>query len=129
MSSKSSKANTNTSSKILDRLEEFLSLKGETMSTLVCQLGVSRGYFSSTRRMGSELGIDKIVRILQLYPDLSADWLLLGIGLMVRNASLKNLNEHLNLIEREKKLREAKRDLVKIQELVTDLQTRMEVNK
>ncbi|MDR1416395.1 MAG: hypothetical protein LBJ57_03110 [Prevotellaceae bacterium] len=107
------------SEKILDRLEEFLSKKGDTPASLVKELGVSRGYFSTARRVGTELGSDKIVRILQLYPDLSPDWLLLGNGLMIRNASLSNLNE---LLERDKKLREAQQNLGRIQDYLTDLQ-------
>ncbi|MDR1225768.1 MAG: hypothetical protein LBK47_02570 [Prevotellaceae bacterium] len=112
----------NTSAKILDRLEEFLSKKGDNTVSLVKQLGVSRGYFSAARRTGSEFGSDKIVRILQLYPNLSPDWLLLGNGLMIRNATLRNLDE---LLEQEKKLREAQQDLLRMQDLLASLQDKI----
>jgi hypothetical protein len=74
--------------------------------------------------MGSELGSDKIVRILQLYPELSPDWLLLGNGVMIRNASLQNLDA---LIEREKKLREVQQDMAKLHEYLIDLQAKVDI--
>jgi transcriptional regulator with XRE-family HTH domain len=108
--------------KIIGRLKEFLDKRGDTMASLVRELGVSRSYFSTTRRAGAELGSDKIVRILQLYPDLSPEWLLLGNGLMIKNASLSNLNE---LLERDKKLREVQQDLAKMREYLDGLQAKI----
>lgn len=46
--------------------------------------------------MKSELGGDKIIKILTLYPKLSPDWLLLDRGSMFRDEKLKNtVNEQL----------------------------------
>jgi hypothetical protein len=113
----------NISALIIGRLEEFLSKRGDKMSSLIRELEVSRSYFSTTRIIGSGVSSDKIVRILQLYPELSPDWLLLGNGLMLRNASLQNLDE---LLEREKKLREVQQDVAKLQEYMAALQIKVD---
>jgi hypothetical protein len=112
----------NISAEVLDRLEEFLDKKGDAVTSLAKQVGVSYAYFSSTRRMGSELGLNKIIKILQLYPDLSPDWLLLGAGLMIRNSSLHNIDK---LLERDKQLRELHKDLTKMQKQIADMQTKI----
>ena len=40
--------------------------------------------------LGSELGGDKIVKILSSYPEISSDWLLKGEGSMLRNNLMKS---------------------------------------
>jgi hypothetical protein len=109
-----------TTAKIIDRLEEFLSIRGDTLATLIKELKVSRGYFSTARRLATEIGSDKLVKILQLYPTLSADWLLTGSGFMLKDA--KSLTDLASLMEQNKKMRIAQEELNKIQEHLTELQ-------
>jgi hypothetical protein len=108
------------SAKIIDRLEEFLSKKGDTLASLIKELKVSRGYFSTARRLATEIGSDKLVKILQLYPDLSADWLLTGSGFMLKEA--KSLTNLTSLLEQSDKMRIAQEELNKMQEHLTLLQ-------
>jgi predicted DNA-binding helix-hairpin-helix protein len=112
-------------SKILDRLEEFLSQKGDTLTSLIKELKVSRGYFSTARRLSTEIGSDKLIKILRLYPDMSADWLLTGSGFMLKEArSLTNLAV---LLEQDKKMQAAQGELCKIQEHLDSLQKQIGV--
>jgi hypothetical protein len=59
----------------------------DTLINITEVIGVSRGYFSTIRNKKAEIGVDKIVKILLLYPQLSADWLLTGTGFMIKEAT------------------------------------------
>ena len=111
---------------IIDRIDEFLQQKGDKKNALTKAIGVSSGYFTSARCMGAGLGVDKIVRILQLYPELSPDWLLFGNGLMIRNASLHNLDD---MMAQQKKIKEVQQDLEKLQTNLTKLQEKVNAIK
>jgi hypothetical protein len=84
---KSPKYTTNTTDTILKRLEEFLQTTGDTLMGVTEAIGVSRSYFSTARINQSEIGVDKIIKILSLYPQLSGDWLLTGLGFMYKAAN------------------------------------------
>jgi hypothetical protein len=123
MAQKSETTKSETTAKILDRLEEFLLKRGDTLNSLINELKVSRSYFANARRLSTEIGSDKLVKILLLYPDLSADWLLTGSGFMLKEAkSLTNLDF---LLKQEKKMRAAHEDLKKIQEHLASLQAQL----
>ncbi|MDR1406270.1 MAG: hypothetical protein LBI89_03610, partial [Prevotellaceae bacterium] len=88
------KQKNNTPDDILNRLKEFLQTTGDSLVNVADAIGVSRSYFSTTRISKSEIGSDKISKILLLYPQLSGDWLLTGLGFMLKAAnSLKNQSE------------------------------------
>jgi hypothetical protein len=111
--------NNNTTDAILNRLEEFLKTTGDTLINLTDAIGVSRGYFSTARATKSEIGSDKITKILLLYPQLSGDWLLTGFGLMLKAAqSLKNQSE---ILMKEKALNDAIKGITEIQDQLQHL--------
>jgi hypothetical protein len=118
--------NKSISQAIIDRIDEFLRQKGDKKNALTKAIGVSSGYFTSARCMGAGLGVDKIVRILQLYPELSPDWLLFGTGLMIRNASLHNIGP---LMEQQKKIKEVQQDFERLKEHLTRLQEKVNAIK
>ena len=62
-----------------DRLREYLRFKGINNSQAEIHCGLSNGYVSSSKSMGS----DKLEKILNTYHDLSAEWLMRGIGSML----------------------------------------------
>lgn len=67
-----------------DRILQFIKKKGITQMDFFDQIEASASNFKGAARQ-SELGGDKIAKILTLYPELSPDWLLLGEGEMLRN--------------------------------------------
>jgi len=109
---------------ILARLEEYLRTKGDTLPALTAAISVSRTYFTVARFRGAELGSDKICRILQLYPDLSADWLLTGYGMMYKGAT--SLKDQGKLIAQTTVLRTAQEKLDVIQQNLHELQQQFE---
>jgi hypothetical protein len=104
---------------ILNRLEEFLRTTGDTFTTLTNAINVSPAYFTTTRNTKSIIGTDKIAKILFLYPQLSGDWLLTGIGLMLKAAH--SLKEQSDIIAKEQALNTAIHGLNDIQKQLRDL--------
>lgn len=66
---------------IKDRILSFLKEKGIKMADFCDMTGISKSNFKGIA-MESDLGGDKIVKILTCFPSLSADWLILGDGQM-----------------------------------------------
>jgi len=70
---------------IFKRLTYFLHHKGNSFHGLGKAIGVSVNYFSNAKKNKSSIGSKIIAQILYYYQDLSADWLILGIGEMTRS--------------------------------------------
>jgi hypothetical protein len=62
-----------------DRLREYLKYKGINNKVAEEMCGLSNGYISNSKSIGS----DKLENILTTYSDLSAEWLLRGTGKML----------------------------------------------
>lgn len=71
-----------------DRILIFIKEIGVKQADFFNLIGVSASNFKGDAKK-SELGSDKIVKILTQYPQLSPDWLLLGVGNMFRAESEK----------------------------------------
>ena len=119
----------NTTHDILNRLEEFLQTTGndDTLINITEVIGVSRGYFSTIRNKKAEIGVDKIVKILLLYPQLSADWLLTGTGFMIKEAT--SLKEQSEILAREEALKIAVSKIDDIQEQLRQLHKQISNSK
>ncbi|MDR0694331.1 MAG: helix-turn-helix domain containing protein [Prevotellaceae bacterium] len=110
----------NTTNDILNRLTEFLQTTGDSLVNIADEIGVSRSYFSTAKISKSEIGSDKIVKILLLYPQLSADWLLTGVGFMIKEA--KSLKNQLEIITNTEALQVAINGIDDIQNQIRQLQ-------
>lgn len=69
-------------SEIKNRTLAFVRHLGVPVSTFEKQLGLSNGYISSMRK---GWGDEKLVRLLEAYPNLSRVWLLTGEGTMLKS--------------------------------------------
>ena len=65
------------------RFKEYLDSKGIKNAQAERDCGLSNGLIKSAISAGSALGSDKLEKILNTYPDLSAEWLLRGTGHML----------------------------------------------
>lgn len=72
---------------IKDRILVFLKEKGIKIAEFCETTGISKSNFKGIA-MESDLGGDKIVKILTLYPFLSAEWLILGEGEMEKEGKI-----------------------------------------
>ena len=66
-----------------ERFKEYLDYKGIANYRAEQDCGLSNGLLKNAFKAGSALGSDKLEKILNVYPDLSAEWLLRGVGTMI----------------------------------------------
>lgn len=64
-----------------ERIKQYLEYKGISKNKFYSQTGLSIGFLDS----GSSLGVDKARIIINKYPDISLNWLIMGIGDMLRS--------------------------------------------
>lgn len=85
------------------RLKLFLEFKGSSLAELERNIGVGSGTLSKAVKNNNSIGVDKVVRILQFYEDLSAEWLLRGKGEMLLNSrSLDSVDSvRIEMLERQ----------------------------
>lgn len=76
---------------IKDRILIFLKNKGIKMAEFCEITGISKSNFKGIA-MESDLGGDKIVKILTTFPTLSSEWLILGLGQMEKGDNILTLN-------------------------------------
>lgn len=75
--------------KIKQRLLQFAKSQGLIMGDFYKKIELAHSNFSG-EALCSALKSDNIVKVLTVYPELSADWLLLGKGEILRKNNLKN---------------------------------------
>lgn len=74
---------------VKERLSEYLKTKRITKAEFGRSIGVSASYVTSMRDNGrASIGVEKIERIRQRYPDLNIEWLLTGSGKMYNEAGI-----------------------------------------
>ena len=73
--------------KIKQRILQFIDVKGITKTDFCKRTGISYGNIKGNANK-SELGGEQISIILEVFPEISPEWLLLGNGEMLRNAAL-----------------------------------------
>lgn len=64
-----------------EKIIQFLDIKGITKNKFYSETGFSNGFLDS----GSSLGVDKLRRILDIYRDFNAEWLITGVGSPVKS--------------------------------------------
>lgn len=100
------------------RLKLFIKSKRLGQTKFEELVGFSRGYIS---RVKPSIGIDKLLSIIEVYPDLNLDWLLTGKGEMIgpsfrsdikeqtigteEKSSVEYKNKYLELLEENRLLR------------------------
>ena len=76
--------------KVKERLLQFAKIQKLVMMDFYKKITVASSNFSG-KGGDSTLSTDKIIHILTIYPELSADWLLLEKGEMLRKNNAKNM--------------------------------------
>ena len=69
---------------ILDRIKKYIDLKGITISAFEKSIGMSNASFGKSLKNGGAIGTDKLENILNIYQDISPEWLLTGKGAMLK---------------------------------------------
>jgi transcriptional regulator with XRE-family HTH domain len=70
-----------------DRIRKFMEFKGISAAELADSIGVQRSNVTHVLKARNKPSFQFIEKLLQVYPDLNAKWLLLGTGKMVDGPS------------------------------------------
>ncbi|MBD5238348.1 MAG: hypothetical protein HDS64_01055 [Bacteroidales bacterium] len=65
---------------IIERLNEYITAKGLTIAAFERSVGMANASFAKALKNNRAIGTDKLENILTHYPDISALWLLRGVG-------------------------------------------------
>lgn len=92
---------------VKNRLKEFITCHGLTTSAFEKSIGASNGYVNSITK---GIGGDKLLLLLEKYPKINIEWLLIGKGKMLKEKENENTNykelaesrkKNVDLLERE----------------------------
>ena len=75
-----------------ERILTFLTQRGIKKAQFYKEMGFSEANFKGVG-LKSELGGEKLAKILTYYPELSAEWLITGVGEMLKTKCKTNNNE------------------------------------
>ena len=99
-----------------DRIRKFMEYKGISPSELADSIGVQRSNVTHVLKNRNKPSFQFIEKILQVYPDLNAKWLLLGTGNMIEsNVKSRTLFDQLT----DTKTPEIKKEEPKVEEKTT----------
>jgi phage repressor protein C with HTH and peptisase S24 domain len=70
---------------LLDRIKQYLDIKGISVSAFERSIGMSNASFGKSLKKGGAIGTDKLENILSVYPDISVEWLFSGKGSMLKD--------------------------------------------
>ena len=65
---------------VKERLKEYLEYKGISVNAFETTTGMSKGYYRNTKHISA----DVLSRICTTYEDISAEWILRGVGAMLK---------------------------------------------
>ena len=87
---------------ILNRLKEYIDLKGLSISAFEKSIGMSNASFGKQLKKKGAIGTDKLEHILTVYSDLSPLWLMTGEGEMLKT---NTINQELNNLHQKKTIK------------------------
>lgn len=78
---------------VKERVNQFIAHKGIRINAFESSIGVSKSYWSNTQKISAEVVAD----ILRVYSDLSAEWLMRGVGEMIVSNELKDTEKSVKI--------------------------------
>lgn len=100
----------------VERFKQYLDYKGIANYRAETDCGLSNGLIKNALKAGSALGSDKLEKILNVYSDLSAEWLLRGAGSMivgeVKENKAKELEERIAIMSQGRPNKDAAYDVI-----------------
>ena len=84
---RSMKLKNENSTKIIERLSQFIEYKHDNFNRLSQNIGVSNSYFSKMVRNNGSIGSELLSKIVIYYDDLDINWLITGEGNMLKSSS------------------------------------------
>lgn len=102
-----------------DRIRKFMEYKGISPSELADSIGVQRSNVTHVLKSRNKPSFQFIEKMLQVYPDLNAKWLLLGTGNMIEsNVKSRTLFDQLTDTKTPEIKVDPKKEEIKVEEKV-----------
>ena len=75
---------------MIDKIQHILNYYGYSSSQFANEIGIQRSAMSHILSGRNKPSLDFILKVLKRFPEINADWLLLGTGEMLRKETVKN---------------------------------------
>jgi hypothetical protein len=75
----------------IERIFKFIEYKGISTNEFSKKTGVSNGYFAKQKASNANIGSQIIEKIVNNYPEISIDWLIMGQGEMLRTGLIQEV--------------------------------------
>jgi|WetSurMetagenome_2_1015567.scaffolds.fasta_scaffold270520_1 transcriptional regulator with XRE-family HTH domain len=92
---------------MVDRIQLILKVNNLTASRFADEIGVQRSSISHILSGRNQPSLDLIQKILKRFPDINSEWLLNGIGTMIKNSQPDLFNSEENAVEEKIKPQES----------------------
>lgn len=99
---------------VAERIKEFLKFKGISVNSFSRKLVMSQTTLNRQFNGTVTLSVETVKAVLDYFPDMSAEWLMRGIGQMIKSDSMSERELEVVCIEQSKEIVRLK---MKIQEL------------
>ena len=83
-------------SMVKERIKLFCETEHITISSFEKKIGVANGYVNS---ISKSIGIDKLVKLLEIFPNMNIEWLLTGTGEMYKSKTSNEQSERKDLLK------------------------------
>lgn len=118
----------------IDRLDRYKEYAGLNDNQITVKCGLTIGIINSARKRGSSLSGENIEKILKVFKDINARWLLTGEGEMIQNNEIfetncESLTAYLGKENKELKAKneELNREIGKLEGQIIELKKRVHV--
>lgn len=118
----------------IDRLDRYKEYAGLNDNQITVKCGLTIGIINSARKRGSSLSGESIEKILKVFKDINARWLLTGEGEMIQNNEIfetncESLTAYLGKENKELKVKneELNREIGKLEGQIIELKKRVHV--
>ncbi len=106
---------------IYDRLKKLITHSGLSQNKFAKKTGIDSGLMSNMLN-GSRFGIDKLIQILNSFPEISSEWLLRGDGEILINTDAENYTAKINNLERQIKNQDKGKTIEKLLNYIQTLE-------
>lgn len=87
---------------LINRITDFIAYKNISEREFTRSLNFTSNILTLARKNKGGIGSDKLIKIYSTYPELSADWLLLGRGEMLKKESSEPIKKETKNLDCEK---------------------------
>ena len=81
---------------VKEMIKLFCETEHITISSFEKKIGVANGYVNS---ISKSIGIDKLVKLLEIFPNMNIEWLLTGTGEMYKSKTSNEQSERKDLLK------------------------------